>query len=326
MSDRRLMMWSGQWRGPAVARSRADFAGEAGVLAVAAAVGWLCDRYPTHMPAWAPWDFSWPDFLGIGFGLLWFARGLRRTPVADRPSFARTTCFLLGMAATYAVLLSRFEYLTQHMFFLNRVQHLVLHHLAPFLIAWSWPGAVIARGMPPAVRRCCGTAPVRRVLRWLQRPLLAGLLFEGLLILWLVPPVTFRAMLDWRLYAVMNASMLVDGLLFWCLVLDPRPSPPAPTGFFARLSLAFVIIFPQIGAGTIIASAQHDLYPSFALCGRVFPAIGPLLDQQIGGLILWVPAGMMSALAAVVIMRRMFLHDDRLARSAAGFPRSEGVA
>jgi putative membrane protein len=151
---------------------------------------------------------------------------------------------------------------------------------------------------------------LRRVLGFLQRPLTAIVLFEGLLILWLLPPVMFRAMLDWRLYAVMNASMVIDGLLFWFLVLDPRPAPPAPVSFPARLSLSFLIIFPQIMVGTALGMAQHDLYPSFALCGRVYAGISPLLDQQIGGLILWVPSGMMSALAAVLIMARMFRHED----------------
>ncbi len=139
----------------------------------------------------------------------------------------RIGCFLIGFAAIYVVLLTRFEYLAQHMFFLNRVQHAVMHHFGPFLIALSWPGATIARGMPGLPRRWCESGPVRRVLRGLQQPVLAVLLFEGLLVLWLVPPVMFRAMFDWRLYEVMNASMVVDGLLFWFLVLDPRPNPPA---------------------------------------------------------------------------------------------------
>jgi putative membrane protein len=225
----------------------------------------------------------------------------------------------------YTVLLTQFEYLAQHMFFLNRLQHLTMHHLCPFLIALSWPGETIACGMPPAVRRCCAGRPVLRVLRVLQRPLLAFGLFDGLLILWLIPPVTFRAMLDAHLYAVMNASMVIDGLLFWFLVLDPRPAPVAPVGFFMRLVLGFIVIFPQIAVGTVIEAAQTDLYPSFALCGRVYPSIGPLLDQQIGGLILWIPAGMMSALGSLLIMYRMFRHDDRVVRTAAGLHRQVGI-
>jgi putative membrane protein len=299
--------------------------GEAGVVALAAVLAWATDRHPTLLPVWAPWDFSWPAFLAAGFVLVWFVRGLHRTATGVRMPPWRCWCFLIGFASVYAVLLTRFEYIAQHMFFLNRLQHAVLHHLGPFLMALSWPGATIARGMPTALRRCCESAPVRLLLRPFRQPLVAVVLFEGLLFFWLIPPITFRAMFDWRLYEIMNASMVIDGLLFWFLVLDPRPCPLAPIGFFTRLCLSFLIIFPQIGLGTAIELAQHDLYPSFSLCGRVFPNIGPLIDQQIGGLVLWVPASMMSAIAAVLIMGRMFHEDDRVARINFATGRAEGA-
>lgn len=290
---------------------------EAGVVALAAAVAWLTDNHPSIVPVWGPWDLLWPAFLAAGFTLLWFLRGLRHADATTRLPPWRVACFLIGLAGIYAVLLTHFEYAAQHMFALNRVQHAVMHHLGPFLIALSWPGATIARGIPPSLRRWFASRPVLRTLRVLQRPVLAVVLFEGLLIFWLIPPVLFRAMFDPRLYGVMNASMVMDGLLFWFLVLDPRPVPQAPIGFFPRLALAFLIIFPQIATGTAIGLVQHDLYPSFSLCGRVFPDIGPLLDQQIGGLVLWVPTGMMSAFAAALIMWRMVLHEDSMASAPA---------
>jgi putative membrane protein len=289
--------------------------GECGVLAVASLVAWLVDRHPAMLPVWAPWDFSWSTFLAVGFTLLWFLRGHHHASPAEKMSWWRCGFFLAGLTVIYVVLLTRFEYLAQHMFFLNRVQHAVLHHVGPFLIALSWPEAAITRGMPLPLRRLWESVPAGRAMHFLQQPLLAVVLFEGLLLVWLLPPVMFRAMLDARLYAIMNASMVVDGLLFWFLVLDPRPSPPVRIGFFPRMSLAFVIIFPQIAAGTLIGLARTDLYPTFALCGRVFPDISPLIDQQIGGLVLWVPAGMMSAWATVLIMQRLFRHDDSVMRA-----------
>jgi putative membrane protein len=298
-------------------------AGEIGVLALALGVAWVSDRHPLLLPLVEPWDFSWPAFLAVGFGLLWFFRGLRCSDAGEHLPVWRRGCFVAGVAVIYAMLLTHFEYVAQHMFFLNRVQHLVMHHLGPFLIALSWPGEVIAAGMPGPFHRLCHWAPLCRALRVVQQPALAFLLFEGLLILWLIPPVTFRAMLDSGLYAIMNASMVIDGLLFWFLVLDPRDPPVAPVSFFTRLTLAFLIIFPQIAVGTVIGAARYDLYPSFTLCGRVFPGIDALTDQQIGGLVLWVPAGMMSAIAAVLIARRMFLHDDWVAGMPPVLPGSE---
>jgi putative membrane protein len=298
--------------------------GEIGVVAIAAALSWTCDHHPLLLPFWGPWDFSWLAFLGTALSLLWFLRGQRAAPVAERLPGWRSVCFLVGLAAIYAMLLTHFEYLAQHMFLLNRIQHAVMHHFGPFLIALSWPGKTMGRGMPPILYRWCTGGQVRRVLRVLQQPVLAVVLFEGLLLLWLIPPVMYRAMYDWLLYDIMNASMVIDGLLFWFLVLDPRPAPAAPIGFFVRLALAFLIIFPQIAIGTALGLTQRDLYPSFTECGRVFTDIGPLLDQQIGGLVLWVPTGMMSSLAAVIILRRLFMHEDRLAQPSR-LPRPEGV-
>lgn len=289
---------------------------ELAVVAFAAVIARVVATHPSLLPPWAPWNFCWPGFLAAGFALLWFLRGLYRAPAAERMPGWRCACFLVGFAAIYAVLLTRLEDLAEHMFFLNRVQHAVLHHFGPFLIALSWPGATMARGMPAWAARGLSARPIRMLLRPFQQPLVAACLFEGLLLFWLIPPVTFWAMLDWRLYDIMNASMLVDGLLFWFLVLDPRPNPPAPIGFLARLAAGFLIIFPQILIGTSIGLARHDLYPTFSLCGRVYPSIGPLLDQEIGGLVLWEPTSMMSAVAALVVMWRLFHYEDALSGRA----------
>ena len=281
---------------------------EAAVVALALGVQWFGDQHLTLMPWWGPWDFSWPAFLGAGWGLLWLVRGRRQEIGNDRMAGWRVMCFLTGLAMTYPGVADPVRISGPAYVLPDRIQHAAMQHLGPFLIALSWPGGTIARGMPAALRRCCATGAVRGVLGVLQQPVLAVLLFEGLLILWLIPPVTFRAMFDPLLSAVMNASMVADGLLFWFLVLDPRPKPPARMAF-SPATLAFLIIFPQIAVGTLIGLAPHDLYPSFSLCGRVYSAVDPLLDQQIGSLILWVPTGMMSALATGLIMRRLCLHD-----------------
>ena len=91
----------------------------------------------------------------------------------------------------------------------------------------------------------------------LQQPLLAAFLFVGLIYFWLIPPIHFRAMIDWRLYAVMNWSMVLDGLLFWCLVLDPRPKPPARISYGARAALVLGVMFPQIALGAVDHHSQQ---------------------------------------------------------------------
>lgn len=296
-----------------------------GILGLGAVLSWLCRVHPTMLPPWAPWEFSWVEYLATACALWFYARGLARTPPAVAPSRRRQVCFVLGMGLIYAVLQTRFEYLSQHMFFVNRVQHLVMHHLGPFLIALAWPGETIARGLPAPLRRTIGHRAVRWTIDRLQQPILAGILFVGLLFLWLIPAVQFRAMIDPRLYAVMNWSMVLDGILFWCLVLDPRPPPAGRLSFGMRVVLVWAVQLPQIVVGAVISFTGHDLYPYYDLCGRVFSSIDAILDQQIGGFVVLYPGGMMSAIAVLILVRAIRMDEERSApplRSARSVPPS----
>jgi putative membrane protein len=152
------------------------------------------------------------------------------------------------------------------------------------------------------------------VLRVLQQPVVAGALFVGLIFVWLIPHVLFRAMVDARLYAVMNWSMVVDGLLFWALVLDDRPSPPARLSRSGRLLLAFLVQWPQVAGGALICFAGRVLYPYYGLCGRLYPAIDAQTDQQAGAFLIWFAGGMMSAIAALMILRTIWAEEEAQAR------------
>ena len=273
---------------------------------------WLCMAHPARLPDWAPWEFSWTQFLAAVLGLWWYARGVALTPAMERPAVWRSVCFVLGVTVIYAVLLTHFEYMAQHMFFLNRLQHLVMHHLGPFLIALAWPGGALLRGMPAPLRRVLESRPLLRVMRGVQQPFLAGALFVGLIYLWLIPSVHFRAMVDPRLYTVMNWSMVIDGLLFWSLTLDPRPGPPARASFAMRMIVTVLVMFPQILLGATITFSTTSLYPYYDLCGRLFPSIGALLDQHLGGTILWIPSAMMSSIAFMLTLNNVRLHEDRM--------------
>jgi putative membrane protein len=271
----------------------------------AALLRWLTTSHPSELPSWAPWEFSWAQFLSLWLTAWWYVRGLSLTVPAARPSIARQISFLGGMSVIYAVVQTRFEYLAEHMFFLTRLQHIGMHHLGPFLIALAWPGATIKHGMPAPVRRMVEHPAVRASIRFIQQPVLAAVLFVGLVAFWLVPSVHFRAMIDPNLYKIMNWSMVVDGILFWCLVLDPRSKPPALVSFGTRGLLVMLVMFPQILLGATIVFTSHDLYPYYELCGRIYATIDPHSDQAIGGLIIWIPAAMMSVLGLLLVINAM---------------------
>ena len=283
-----------------------------GIIAGGAVLAWLCRDFPAALPFWAPWDFSWVEFLAAALGLWWYARGVALTPTAEQPSAWRHASFAVGVMLIYAVLQTHYDYMAQHMFFLNRLQHLIMHHLGPFLIALAWPGASVRRAMPAPLGRLVENRRLLRVVRWVQQPIVGAPLFVGLIDLWLIPAVHFRAMIDHQLYEVMNFSMVADGLLFWCLVLDPRPSPPARVSFPVRMITVVAVMFPQIILGSYIAFASRDLYTFYDLCGRLFPSMGALNDQHLGGLIIWIPASMMSSAAFMLVLNNLRRHEESI--------------
>jgi putative membrane protein len=304
--------WSYRWFAPHAVAAHADRVAYAAIFLLGALLFWISTSHPSLMPVWGPWDFSWPEYLATALALLWYVRGLALTAPEARPPIWRRAAFALGVMSIYAVLQTHYDYMAQHMFFLNRAQHVVMHHLGPFLVALGWPGETLRRGMPRWARRLAGHHAVAAVIRVLQQPVLAAFLFVGLFYFWLIPSIHFRAMLDVRLYALMNWSMVLDGLLFWVLVLDPRPKPPARVSYGTRAALSLGVMFPQILLGAVITFSPWDLYPYYDLCGRLFPGIGALYDQLIGGIVSWIPPAMMSIAGILLVLNALRLHEESM--------------
>ena len=136
-------------------------------------------------------------------------------------------CFVAGVLSFYIVLQTHVDYYAQHLFFAHRWAHFVLHHAGAFLIALGMSGPVLYAGMPDFLKPLVTARPVRAVLNVLQHPAIAPALFVGLLYFWLIPAIHTRVMLDENLYELMNWTMAINGVMFWSLVLDSRPKPPA---------------------------------------------------------------------------------------------------
>lgn len=279
-------------------------------------LSWLCEAHASILPFWAPWEFSWIEFLAAWLTIWWYLRGLALSAPGERPALAQRIAFFAGMLVIYAVVETRFEYLAEHQFFINRIQHVAMHHVGPMLIALAWPGAMLKRGMPPILRRLVEHPVAVGAVNVLQQPALAFVLFIGLIFFWLIPSIHFRAMIDPRLYAVMNWSMIIDGILFWCLVLDPRASPPARVSFGGRAALMMLTIFPQIVGGAMITFDPRDLYTFYDLCGRIYPSLGAHYDQTFGGLIIWIPPAMMSILGLVLVLNALRRVEERKSAEA----------
>lgn len=251
----------------------------------------------------APWQFDPFAVAGLLAGIGVYAAGLLR---GARPSPWAVSAYILGVAGMYAVLHTRLDYYAQYLFTAHRGQHLVLHHLGPFLVALSNPVPIWRRAFDGSVRT---PAWLRSGYRIIQHPVIAPALFVGLIFLWLTPEIHFDAMLNHKLYLVMNWSMAIDGLLFWWLMLTPRgPGHMVDPGYGTRAVILIAVMFPQIILGAYITLGPADLYDVYAVCGRAFP-LSPADDQLYGGLLTWIPAAMMSVLGAVIVIGR-WMHNE----------------
>ncbi len=248
-----------------------------------------------------PWEFSPTLVAAFVAAIVLFVRGQR----VHRVGAARQVLFWTGMVLLYLSLHTRLDYYAERMFFIHRIQHLVLHHLGPLLVMGAFPGSVMRAGLPMAwrarLRDFLRSAGGRALVSVLTNKYLVPALFVFLVLVWLIPSVQFYSMLDWRLYRLMNWSVVISGFMYWNLILDRRPSPPAVMSPGGRVLSPILTMAPQMVAGAVIAFTESDIYPLFELCGRAI-AMSAQTDQTIGGLTMWIPAAMVEVFGLLVAL------------------------
>ena len=128
---------------------------------------------PRSLQSLLPWQFSPTVLTAVLVAVIVYRRGASRTgpPLAMRHRAA----FHVALLLIYAALQTGWEYYASHMFFVLRLQHFVLHDLAPALLAGAMPGAVLARGLPRQLQTpmCAIKQALRGPLHLFQNPTIA---------------------------------------------------------------------------------------------------------------------------------------------------------
>lgn len=250
-----------------------------------------------------PWELSPTALVLLALGAMAYLRGCRR----HRPSVSRQIRFWLGWILMWQAFQTRWDYFAEHQFFVHIMQQLSLHDFAPLLIMWSYPLTTLRAGIPQAwrlrwLRPINRSAAMRGIKLVLFNPVFAAFLFGGMALLWLIPSFHPFVMLNAPTYRLMNWSMALDGLLFWWLVLDTRPNPPAHLSPGKRVFLPLLAMLPTMAWGAILALSMTDYYPIYEICGRALN-LDPLTDQHLGGLILWIPGSFAMVLGSLIALR-----------------------
>lgn len=124
---------------------------------------------------------------------------------------------------------------------------------------------------------------------------------------WHVPQAYDLALANVAAYWAMQLSLLGSAVWFWRAVFAQGRSPVD--------GLAFVVAgFAQMGMlGAILTFAPQPMYVAHAIAPLAY-GLTPLEDQALGGLLMWVPAGLPYAIIAAILARRGW------ARIAGGAP------
>jgi putative membrane protein len=232
---------------------------------------------PPSPPApWQSWALHPSVLIGLALlgGLYVFLGGLRATR-RQVASFA-AALVVLGLALNGPL----HNLSDSYLFSAHMVQHLVLTLVFPPLLLYGTPAWVVRPLLRPPW--------VSRLARWATRPLTAGLVFSTPITLWHFPRFYEAALEHHALHIAQHLVFLATAVIMWWPVLSPLPELPRAS-YLAQLLYLFALGLPMSLAGALITLADSVLYPFYAAAPRLWGGgLGPLADQQLGGLLMWV--------------------------------------
>jgi putative membrane protein len=215
----------------------------------------------------------------------------------------RAGAFIAGWLVLVIALVSPLDPLGTRLFAAHMIQHELLMIVAAPLLVLGRPLAVWAWGLPLAARRALGRffhAPAWRV-PWLfvTGALVAWVLHALALWLWHVPALFEAALHDETVHAWQHIAFTATALVFWWSVLGATTRKAEGA---ALLSL-FTTMVHTGALGALLTLASSAWYPSYAATAPAF-GLDALEDQQLGGLVMWVPAGLVYVATGLMLARR----------------------
>jgi putative membrane protein len=255
-----------------------------------------------HILANWEWDFWITGPLALsaalyfrGVQLLW-----RRAGRGRGIRYWQAVCFGGGWLTLFVALCSPLHWLGEHLFTAHMLEHELLMAVAAPLLAVSRPLGAFLRAVPRSGRnRLVGAAqsrPVHRLWRAVMDPTAATVLHGIALWLWHAPVLFDATVTDEFLHRLQHVSFLGSALIFWWALFR---RPRRDYGLAGIHVFATMVHMSLLGA--LIALSPHLLYRAQTAGAPEF-GFTPLEDQQLGGLIMWVPAGTIYASIALAML------------------------
>jgi cytochrome c oxidase assembly factor CtaG len=252
--------------------------------------------------AWHPEASIWIPLLLFAFlYALGFARLWRRSD-QGRPGLLRgATLFGAGWLVLAGATGSPLHQAGGHSFLAHMIEHELIMLPAALLLVLARPGPVLLWAFPPQARGAFASLARggRSFWEWIATPVAATLIQGAMMWLWHMPPLFDRALDGEGWHIAQHLSFLLSALLFWwAMAHGRRPS----YGLAAFCLFLTSLIGGALGA--LMAFSTSPWYAPYAALGLTPSGLSPAEDQQLAGLVMWVPGGAFHAAAALYFLYR----------------------
>ena len=181
-----------------------------------------------------------------------------------------------------------------YLFSAHMVQHLLLTMLMPPLMILGVPGWMLR----PLLRN----RVISRVARRVTKPITCFVIFNLVIAVWHLPIFYNAAMDNHNIHILEHLMFMAAAVLMWWPITSQLPELPR-LSYPGQMLYCFLMILPMSIVAIYISMADQVLYPAYSAAPRV-TSLSPLEDQLLGGLIMWVPGGVIFMIIMTVVFFR----------------------
>jgi cytochrome c oxidase assembly factor CtaG len=219
-----------------------------------------------------------------------------------------TTAFWTGWVILVIALVSPMHPISEQLFSVHMVQHELLMVAAAPLLVLGRPLVPFLWALPLSTRQHLATAAHTPALRvtWsvISRPVSAWILHAAAIWIWHVPRLFQLTLTSTFVHALQHASFLLTALIFWWALVHGRRAPgtgPRAAGHGAAVFYLFTTAVHTSALGALLTFSPTLWYPAYALSAASW-GLTPLEDQQLAGLMMWIPGSVGYLIAALALL------------------------
>jgi len=250
------------------------------------------------------WDLEPSIIIGTVLitGLYLYVIGpFRKRHFPDEPiRRGQTIAFLSGVLIMFLALVSPLDELgDSYLFSAHMLQHLCLTILGPPLLLIGTPEWMVKPVLSNKV--------VFHVAKVLTYPVVAFVLFNVDFFLWHAPLLYNATLENQSIHIFENITFIFFSLCYWWPIFSPSKDLP-PLSFGGQILYLFLSGMPSVllGAGLTFSP---PLYAPYIAAPRIW-GISAATDQQLGGLIMWVPVSIFYIVIMSVLFIRWMLQQE----------------